>query len=410
MVGKKRIYTFGLVLFTLGSLLCGLSPNVYFLIGFRVLQAIGAAMLMANGVAIITESFPPAERGKALGVGGTMVSIGIAIGPTLGGLILDVLSWHWIFFVNLPIGVLGVILVFRFVPDIKPKGGQSFDFLGASALFVSLLSLMIALTLGQNMGFLDWHVVALFCGWLVFLALFISIEKRVQQPMIDLTMFQNTLFSINLVTGFLTFVAFAGTIILLPFFLENIMAYNTRQVGLLLAVIPAVMGIVAPISGSLSDRFGSRKITLIGLAILLTAYLAFSSISQEMTTLALVFHLLPLGVGMGVFQSPNNSAIMGAAPHEKLGLVSGMLSLTRTLGQSTGISVDGAIWAALAIAHSRPEVVSSATEALPSAQVSALQSTFMFVAALIFAALLLAIWGVVKEHRINLEKQALEMQ
>jgi len=410
MVGKKRIYITGLALFTTGSFLCGLSPNVYYLISFRVVQAMGAAMVMALGVAIITEAFPPEERGKALGVGGTMVSIGIAIGPTLGGLILDVLSWHWIFFVNLPVGIVGIILVYRFVPNIKPKGGQRFDFLGGSVLFVCLLSFMLALTLGQNLGFLDWRVVALFISWFFFVVLFISIEKRVSQPMIDLTMFQNKLFSINLVTGFLTFVAFSGVIILLPFFLENIAAYNTRQVGLLLAVIPASMGIIAPISGSFSDRFGSRKITLIGLGFLLIGYLAFSSISKEITTLSIVFHLLPLGVGMGVFQSPNNSAIMGAAPREKLGLVSGMLSLTRTLGQSTGIAVDGAVWAALAIAHSRPEIVSSATDALPSAQVSALQTTFIFVGGIIFAALLLAIWGVTKERRRGTEFQKLEDQ
>lgn len=402
IVGKKRIYVSGLALFTAGSLLCGLAPSIYFLIAFRVVQAVGAAMMLALGVAIITESFPPQERGKALGVGGTMVSIGIAVGPTLGGVILDLFSWHWIFFVNLPIGILGVILSSRFVPNVKPKGGQSFDMLGSAALFVSLLSFMIALTLGQNNGFLDWRVLVLLGNWLLFVALFIVIEKRVRQPIIDLSMFKNILFSINLVTGFLTFMAFAGTIILLPFFMEDILGYDTRQVGLLLAVIPASMGIIAPISGSLSDRFGSRKITIIGLSFLLVGYLAFTFISQTITTTGLILLLVPLGVGMGVFQSPNNSAIMGAAPHDKLGLVSGMLSLTRTLGQSTGIAVDGAIWAALAIAHSLPTVVASATEALPAAQVSALQTTFIFISCIIFGALLLAIWGVIKEQKVGL--------
>ena len=399
MVGKKRIYTIGLILFTFGSLLCGLAPSVYFLIAFRVLQALGATMMMALGVAIVTEAFPPQERGKALGVSGTMVSIGIAVGPTLGGLILDAFSWHWIFFVNLPIGVIGVILVSKFVPNIKPKGNQSFDFWGAAAMFLSLLSLLFALTIGQNEGFLDWRPLALFVGFVVFLAAFIMIEKRVKQPMIDLSMFDNLLFSINLVTGFLTFVAFAGTIILFPFFLENIMAYNTKQVGLLLAVIPALMGVTAPISGTLSDKLGSRKITLIGLGILLVGYLALVTINEDKSMLALVLYLLPLGIGMGVFQSPNNSAIMGAAPQDKLGLVSGMLSLTRTLGQSTGIAVDGAIWAALTISYALPEVVTSTTDAPSFAQVSALQDTFMVISGMIFAALLLAVLGVVKENK-----------
>jgi len=286
MVGKKQIYTYGLALFALGSLLCGLSPNVYFLILFRVFQAVGATMIMALGMAIVTESFPPNERGKALGISGTMVSIGIAIGPTLGGIILDLFSWNWIFFVNLPVGIIGIMMVTRYVPNLKPKGKQRFDFLGAGTLFFSLLSFLFALTMGQNEGFLDFRTIALFCSWIVFLALFIGIEKKAKQPMLQLDMFRNPLFSINLITGFFTFVAFSGTIILLPFFLENIMGYEIRQVGLLLAMIPASMGIIA---GSLSDRFGTRRITLIGLGIILFGYLAFTSISIEVTFLSLVF-------------------------------------------------------------------------------------------------------------------------
>lgn len=410
MVGKKQIYSTGLALFTVGSFLCGLSPNVYYLISFRVVQAVGATMMMALGMAILTESFPPQERGKALGVGGTMVSVGIAIGPTLGGVILDLLSWNWIFYVNLPIGIVGMILVTRFVPNLKPKGKQRFDFWGASTLFISLLSFLFALTLGQNQGFLNYRTIALFCSWLVFLVLFIYIEQHVEQPMLALGLFRNPLFSINLITGFITFVAFAGTIILLPFFLENILDYDTKRVGLLLAVIPASMGIMAPISGSLSDRFGTRRITLIGLGILLFGYLTFTTISGENTFFSLILLLLPLGIGMGVFQSPNNSAIMGEAPPDRLGLVSGMLSLTRTLGQSTGIAVDGAIWAALTIAAARPMMVFSATDAPPQAQISALQHTFIFIASIIFVALLLALWAVIKELKGRKDWQDVEPQ
>jgi EmrB/QacA subfamily drug resistance transporter len=408
MVGKKQIFTIGLALFTLGSLLCGLSPNVNFLILFRVFQAIGATMIMALGVAIVTESFPPNERGKALGVIGTMVSIGIAIGPTLGGIILELASWNWIFFVNLPVGILGIILVNQFVPNLKPKGRQSFDFVGAITLFLSLISLLFALTVGQNNGFGDYRTIALFCSWLVFLVLFVYIENHSAQPMLHLGMFRNPLFSINLVTGFLVFVVFSGIIILLPFFLETIMNYGTRQVGLLLAVFPASMGIVAPIAGSLSDRFGTRRITLIGLGCLLIGYLAFSSINSEMTSLSIVSLLLPIGIGMGVFVSPNNSAIMGASPPDSLGLVSGILSLTRSLGQSTGIAVIGAIWASLAIAASRPLSISSVTEAPPWAQVSALQQTFIVGASVILVAFLLALWAVIREQKANKYKKEVD--
>ncbi len=408
MIGKKRIYTIGFVIFTVGSILCGLASDVYLLILFRVVQAVGATMILALGVAIVTESFPPKERGKALGIAGTTVSIGIVIGPTLGGLIIDLLSWNWIFFVNIPVGILGILMVIRFVPDIKPVGAQRFDFLGAITLFVSLLSFLFALTIGQNAGFSDDRTIALLIVSAVFLGLFIFIETRAKQPMIDLTLFRNALFSINLITGLITFVAIAGMFILMPFFLENILNYSTRQVGLLIAVVPISMGVIAPIAGSLSDRFGTRIITFIGLGILLFGYASLTSLSAQTSSLSFILLLLPIGLGMGIFQSPNNSAIMGTAPPDKLGVVSGMLALTRTLGQSTGIAIIGAIWAALTINYSGSFQVSSATDAPAAAQVSALQNTFIFIASIILLALVLALWALIKERQLRAVTQNLE--
>ena len=153
MIGKKPIYVTGFAVFTVGSVLCGLAPTVYWLIGFRVLQAIGGAMILALGMAIVTESFPPNERGRALGLTGTMVSIGVVVGPTLGGLLIGALSWHWIFFVNLPVGIVGTLMAVRFVPALRPKGHQRFDPVGAVVLFAGLLALLAALTTGGDRGF-----------------------------------------------------------------------------------------------------------------------------------------------------------------------------------------------------------------------------------------------------------------
>jgi EmrB/QacA subfamily drug resistance transporter len=405
MIGKKRIYTAGFAVFTIGSFLCGLASHVYMLILFRVIQAIGATMILALGTAIVTESFPPRERGKALGTIGTTVSIGIVIGPTLGGIIIDLLSWHWIFYVNIPVGILGISMVTRFVPDIQPVGKQRFDFLGAITLFISLLTFLSALTIGQNIGFNDYRILSLLAIWLIFLGIFIWVEKHAIQPMIDLTLFRNALFSINLVTGFITFIAIAGMFILMPFFLENILNYGTRQVGLLIAAVPISMGVIAPLSGSLSDRFGSRIITFIGLCVLLFSYVSLTSLNTQTSTIAFIFLLLPIGVGMGIFQSPNNSAIMGTAPLDKLGVVSGMLALTRTLGQSTGIAIIGAIWAALTLNHPESFQVASATDAPAAAQVSALQNTFIFIASIILIALGLALWALIKERQMKADIQ-----
>ena len=155
IVGKKSIYMLGFIIFTVGSALCGLALSIYWLIAFRVVQAVGAAMVMALGAAILTEAFPPEERGKAMGMIGAIVSVGIVVGPALGGVIIGTFSWRWIFYVNLPVGVLGTILVARNVPDFKPAGQQRFDYWGALTLCLSLLSLLLGLTFGQQQGFLS---------------------------------------------------------------------------------------------------------------------------------------------------------------------------------------------------------------------------------------------------------------
>lgn len=402
MIGKKPIYTTGFIIFTTGSVLCGLAPAAVWLIVFRVVQAVGAAMILALGMAIITESFPATERGKALGISGGLVSVGIVVGPTLGGFILDTLSWHWIFFVNLPVGILGTLMVIRFVPDIRPAGGQRFDYAGALTLFISLLALLLALTFGQRIGFVSWPIAALLATWLVFLTLFIYIEWRglqggAGQPMIDLRLFANRLFSINLITGFLTFVAIAGTTLLMPFYLENVLQYEPSQIGLLLAVVPIALGITAPVSGWLSDRFGTRPITVAGLAVLVTGYFALSTLQSDTGALGFVVRFMPIGFGMGMFQSPNNSAIMGTAPRGRLGIVSGMLAITRTLGQTTGIAVWGAFWAARVFTYVGETIPAGATAAPAAAQVAGLQDTFLGMTVMISLGLLLGIWALLRE-------------
>ncbi len=399
MRGKKPIYMAGFAIFTLGSVLCGLSPSVYALVAFRVLQGVGAAMTMALGMAIVTESFPPSERGRALGISGATVSVGIVTGPTLGGFIIDTLSWHWIFFVNLPIGIVGILMVLRFVPAIKPPGGQRFDFLGAVTLFVSLLAFLLALTVGQRIGLGEPQVLYLLVTSAGFMALFILIEWNSQQPMIDLRLFRNSMFSISLITGYIIFVCLAGTTFLMPFFLEDVLGYATRQVGLLLAVVPIGVGVLAPISGSLSDRFGTRPMTVIGLAMLLVGFSALTTLDEDTTALGYVLRFLPVGIGVGTFQSPNNSAIMGSAPRERLGIASGMLAVTRTLGQTTGIAVLGALWASRVVFYVGEVLQGGATAAPPSAQVAALQDTFLVTALLIAVALALAAWRLVRERR-----------
>ena len=398
MVGKKRIYVWGFVIFTLGSLACGVSTNVFMLITFRVIQAIGAAMMMALGSAIVTENFPPSERGKALGITGLIVSIGIITGPTMGGLILGTFSWHWIFFVNLPVGIVGLVMVIKFVPNIIPGKKQKFDFLGAITLFISLVCLLFGLTIGQTNGFLTLPVIALAIGFIFFLGAFLRVESKSPQPMIDLGLFRNLYFSTNLVTGFITFIAFSGTMILMPFFLEDLQHYSPQMVGLLMAVVPVCMGIIAPLSGMLSDRWGSRPFTIAGLGMLIIGYIGVSTLTLETSAVGYVLRFLPVGIGAGLFQSPNNSAIMSEAPRDRMGVASGLLSITRTLGQITGIATLGAIWSARIIHRSLPVVVNTSSEAAPLIQVQALNDTTIIVVILLTIGITISIFTWFKER------------
>jgi EmrB/QacA subfamily drug resistance transporter len=397
--GKKPLYVAGFVIFTIGSVLCGLSPTIYTLILFRIVQSIGAAMILALGSAIVTESFPPEERGRALGISGTAVSIGIVIGPTLGGLLIDAFSWRWIFFVNLPVGIIGTLMAIRYIPAIRPRGGQRFDILGSLTLVAGLLCLLLALTWGQNIGFSENRILGLFSGSLIFFLAFLYIETHIEDPIIDLSLFLNEKFSVGLITGFITFFVIAGIILLMPFYLENVLGYDTRQVGLMLAIVPIAMGIIAPIAGSVSDRVGTRPITVVGLLTLLVGYLGLRTLSLETTAWQYILLFLPIGLGMGVFQSPNNSAIMGSAPQERLGVVSGMLAITRTMGQTMGIALLGALWASRVSSYEGKMLDAGATEASTLSQVGGLQDTLQIVVVLIFLAFMIGLWSLFAERR-----------
>jgi EmrB/QacA subfamily drug resistance transporter len=406
MFGKKPIYLAGFIIFTLGSVLCGLANHIGWLIACRVLQAAGGVMMMALGTAIITEAFPPEERGKALGIGGLMVSIGAISGPTVGGIILGSLSWHWIFFVNIPVGIVGVMMVIWFVPDLRPSNTQKFDFYGAGCLFVSLFGLLMGMTLGQSMGFTALPVLGLLGLFIVFLILFLHVERQAQHPMIDLDQFSDMFFSVNLITGFLTFVCSAGIIMLMPFFLENILGYEPWVAGMMMVTVPLAMGIVAPLSGFFSDRYGSRRLTVIGLIVLLGGYIAVSTLHENLNILGYVLRFLPIGIGMGLFQSPNNSAIMGSASRQRLGVVSGLLALTRNLGQTSGIAIIGTVWASMVRVWGGS--ATDTTSAPAAVQVAAFHTTIYVVIGVITSALLLSLWALWRERQVNVPEISVE--
>lgn len=401
VVGKKMIYATGFSVFTIASAVCGLSPNISWLIGFRVVQALGAVMILALGSAILIEAFPTSERGKALGWVMTAVSIGIITGPVLGGILISAFSWRAIFLVNIPVGIVGTWMALRYVTKTKPIPGQTFDFVGAFLMSVSLFSLSLALTVGQEAGFASPGILVAFGVSAVAAAAFVFVELRVESPMLEIRLFKTPMLTVGVVSGVLVFVCLSATFILLPFYLAGVLGFDVLAMGLLLGVAPLMMGIVSPLSGTLSDRIGIRRLTLIGLSIIALTYFGFLTLGTSSTAIHFALLAVPFGIGIGVFQSPNNSAIMGSVPPEYTGVAGGLLHLTRLLGQVVGIAVLGSIWAArVAAANGGVLPDGGATAADPVAQVAGLHAIFGIAAGIMVLAVVIGAWGLAKEREV----------
>jgi EmrB/QacA subfamily drug resistance transporter len=342
--GCKPMFLAGLLTFTLGSGLCSLSASAGQLITFRLVQGLGAAMLMANSPAIITAVFPHTERGKALGLVGTVVSIGSITGPVMGGFLIDWMGWQSIFYINIPVGLLGTLYAFKTLKTDQLHDGQKFDVLGAILMFISLISLVLVITRGQALGWDSPAIIGLSILFAVFLIGFVLVEKRADQPMVEMSLFRYRPFSASNVSGFLSFVAMFVVILLMPFYMEEILGYNPKHVGMAFIAVPLVMALVAPVSGWISDRTNSFLLSSQGMAISCLALFMLGNLDQDATFIDIVIRMGMIGLGMGLFQSPNNSIVMGSVPKNRLGIAGGMLGMVRNLGMVTGIAISGAVF------------------------------------------------------------------
>ncbi len=376
MLGRKLLWMVGLGVFTLGSALCGAAPTLLFLVIFRALQGIGGALLMSNSTAMLTRAFPARERGRILGLNSVVVSLGVSTGPTLGGVITTLLSWRWIFYVNLPIGILGLALTYVVLKEpARLQTKQRFDPLGAVVLSAGIIAIMFALSFGQEVGWTSPLILGLFIVGLIILAGFVLIERRVAEPIIDLKLFRNRLFAAANLSGLLSFFAMFAVSFLLPFYLEELRHFPTDEAGLLLTPIPLTVSLVAPISGWLSDRFGSRVLSSAGLATSALGLWLLTALNTNTSIFDLIWRLVITGVGIGLFQSPNNSAVMGAVPPERRGIGSGFLATVRVVGQSLSVAVAGAVFASLGAAQAGRLL--AANHSLSPEQLANLQATFL---------------------------------
>jgi len=386
MYGERRLYAGGMLVFILGSALCGLAPGVGWLITFRGFQGLGAVFMQALGVAIVARLFPAGQRGKALGVVGTVVSVGLVLGPALGGVLIGHWGWRSVFLVNVPLGLAALVVVLGTVPQRATRAGSGrFDGLGALVLFLTLCAYSLGLTLGQQTGFVRPGALALLGAAVVGLWAFIRLERRRPAPMLDLTLFSRRLLTLNLMMSFLIFVSLGLTLVL-PFYLELVMGLSTSQTGLMMMVVPLAMGLVAPWAGWLSDRWGPRGISIVGLLMMAAGDVAMITVHPGVGAMGFAMRLLPIGLGLGLFQPSNNNAILGESPPNRIGVVSGLMALARTLGNFSGVPVAGALftWVVLSSAGLGPdgELGRAGAEALARG----VAGTYVFAAAVALAA------------------------
>lgn len=392
--GRRRVYGHGLLLFTAASAACGFAPSAALLVVLRIVQGVGAALVSANGSALLVQAFPPEERGRALGAFGAMVGVGLALGPPLGGLVVERASWPWIFFVNVPLGLIAWRLLQQRVPADAPSSEASgVDGVQPALWGLGLAGVLLAVTRAPEYGLQDPVVLAAAAVGVVLLAGFVALQTRVRAPLLPLDLVAGPLGAAVSLT-FMGQLLSVSTGFLMPLVLEETGGLSAAQAGAWLAVLPGAALVCAPIAGRLADRTGPRALTVTGMALTALGLFALSQLGTLPTGAPLVLGLALVGVGQGLFAIPNASALLSLVPHARLGLASGLQGTTRTLGLSTGIALSGAVLVARYRAHAHAPLHIGAPGGVDHAAfVSATHETFLVLAGLAVVATIVA-WRV----------------
>ncbi len=343
---------------------------------------------------MITSTFPKRERGLALGLNAVMVALGVSAGPTIGGVITQYLTWRWIFYVNIPLGIVVLLAAFYFYREERPQRGQHgrFDPVGAALLATGFAAFTLGLSFGQEWGWLSLGTLGTLCIGVVALFAAIYVERHVEHPILDLHLVRNRVFALANISFMLCMMALFATGFLLPFYFEQLRGFSTIQTGLMLTPLPLTLAVVAPFSGALADRFGSRWLSPLGLALACFGLFLISQINLQSSTWDIIWRLIVIGIGQGIFQSPNTRTMMGAAPREEQGEASGLLATGRVIGQCLSVALAGTVFAGLGGALAG-NILSMQKHSLSPERVSALQNTFInsFHAALLVCAAFAAV-------------------
>ena len=352
--GHKSVYLAGFVIFILASVACAFAPSEHALVVGRGVQALGAAMLFANSPAILTANFPPEQRGQALGLQATMTYLGLTVGPPLGGWLASALSWRAVFFINVPIGAVALALAVRFIPRDVPQGrSERFDLAGAATFTAGLVALLVALNQGHDWGWRSALVMGLLGAAALLLTAFVALQARVGSPMLDLSLFRDRTFSASVVGALANYIALFHVVFVLPFYLIQGRGLGPAQAGTLLMVQSIAMALSAPLSGTLSDRIGTVLPSTAGMVVLAGGLFILSWLGAHSPLWQVGLGLSVVGLGTGVFISPNNSALLGAAPPSRRGIAAGILAEARNVGMVLGVGLSGAIVSTVMETHDR---------------------------------------------------------
>ncbi|MGB7947434.1 MAG: MFS transporter, partial [Candidatus Binatia bacterium] len=345
LFGRRRIYASGFLVFVFSSALCGAAQSAGQIIFFRGLQAMGGAMIAANGRAVASVALPSNQRGKAMGFASMAFHIGFLTGPTLGGFLIDTLGWRWIFYLNLPVGIWGAYLAWKLLEESKERvQGISVDFPGAILLMLTCSLFIYGMNQLPHVGWQDSTVVQMMALSLVTFGLFLFVELRAKMPILSLSLFRNRLFTASILSLFFITSTQSAISFLMPFYLQNILHFSPAQMGWILIANSVVIVMVAPVAGWMSDRFGSRLLCTLGSSLIVVGQFFIASLGLDASIPEIIFPLMLSGLGWAIFNSPNQSAILGSVPHDKLGTASGMNTTAARLGGAMGVALSATLF------------------------------------------------------------------
>ncbi len=344
MVGRKQIYTLGFVLLGFGALFCGFSAELWQIILFRVIEAVGGALVLGNGRTIASALYAQEGRGRALGMMSGSFHLGFIVGPSVGGFLVDTVGWRWIFFMNLPVAAAAGYMAWKILPEtVTEKRDYSIDPIGMMTLLVTVVALIIGLQETAKSGLSPLPVAAFFAAALSF-GLLLHFERREPAPLLELSLFKVRLLTAGILTHFFVTLSHASTFFLLPFYLQGILNYSPTQVGVTIIFFSLVIVILAPLGGWLGDRLGTRMLCTAGSALTALSMFGFAQLDAGAGSVAVMAPLMMLGLGWALYQAPNLSGMFNAAGPRNLGAVSGLSLTAANIGNAMGVAIGSVLF------------------------------------------------------------------